>query len=205
MAANGADAIVLREKDLPPAEYEALAKEFLAVCAGYDTVPVLHGHVGLMQKLSANYLHLSIPKARELAEQRDCAAKYTDGRQETDGESFCLGVSVHSEEQLLEAQQCGAEYVFYGHVFATDCKKGAPPRGLSLLGDICRKASVPVYAIGGITPENALEAVAAGASGVCVMSWGMQKSAAQIREFTTMLHDAGNCKADKANRLLGME
>lgn len=37
-----------------------------------------------------------------------------------------------------------------GHIFATDCKKGLPPRGLDFLKNVCDAVGIPVYAIGGI-------------------------------------------------------
>ena len=85
-----------------------------------------------------------------------------------------LGVSVHSVEQAVRAQQLGADFLIAGHIFPTDCKPGLPPRGLEFLGQVCRAVSVPVYAIGGITPENAPLAVKAGAAGVCIMSGTMK-------------------------------
>lgn len=46
----------------------------------------------------------------------------------TDFES--VSTSIHKPEEALKAQELGADFVFAGHVFATDCKKGLPPRGL---------------------------------------------------------------------------
>ena len=37
-----------------------------------------------------------------------------------------------------------------GHIYATDCKKGLPPRGLDFLKNVCDAVEIPVYAIGGI-------------------------------------------------------
>ena len=85
-----------------------------------------------------------------------------------------LGVSVHSKEQAEKALALGADYLTAGHIFATDCKKGVPPRGLSFLKEICDLSPVPVYAIGGITGENASLAAEKGAKGVCVMSGLME-------------------------------
>ena len=81
-----------------------------------------------------------------------------------------------SVEEAVEAVSLGASYVTAGHIFATDCKKGLPPRGLSFLKEVCETVSIPVYAIGGITFDktqwNALKEQ--GASGACIMS-GMMK------------------------------
>ena len=67
----------------------------------------------------------------------------------------------------------GCTYITAGHVFDTDCKEGLPGRGLAFLKQVCESVKTPVYAIGGIDPENYKEVMAAGAAGVCVMSGAM--------------------------------
>ncbi len=81
-----------------------------------------------------------------------------------------LGASCHSVEDALEAQSLGCTYITAGHIFATDCKRGAPPRGLSFLREVCESVSIPVYAIGGINGENYPSVLEAGAAGACIMS-----------------------------------
>ena len=44
-------------------------------------------------------------------------------------------------------------------MFATDCKKDLPPRGLEFLRAVCAAVSVPLYAIGGISAENIAAAI----------------------------------------------
>jgi thiamine-phosphate pyrophosphorylase len=80
------------------------------------------------------------------------------------------GASVHSVEDAILAQKSGATYLTAGHIFATDCKKGVPPRGLLFLREVCTAVSIPVYAIGGIHKENAVMCIEQGAAGVCMMS-----------------------------------
>ena len=59
-----------------------------------------------------------------------------------------------------------------GHIYATDCKKGVPPRGIGFLKEVCDAVRLPVYGIGGIhfEPEQWRELVRAGAKGGCIMS-----------------------------------
>ena len=64
----------------------------------------------------------------------------------------------------------GASYLIAGHIFATDCKRGLPGRGLPFLREVCAAADKPVFAIGGITPGNIADVRNTGAQGVCVMS-----------------------------------
>ena len=85
-----------------------------------------------------------------------------------------LGCSAHSLEQAARAQELGATYLTAGHIFATGCKPGVPPRGLDFLREICENAAVPVYAIGGIDEDNMQQALDAGAAGVCMMSQMMR-------------------------------
>lgn len=73
-------------------------------------------------------------------------------------------------EDAVEAQKLGCTYITAGHIFDTDCKKGLPGRGHEFLRNVCRAVTIPVYAIGGITPENAEEIYQDGASGACLMS-----------------------------------
>ncbi len=65
-----------------------------------------------------------------------------------------VGYSVHSLEEAIEAFKNGDDSLVYGHVFPTEFKKGVPARGLEEISDIARSLSIPIIAIGGITPET---------------------------------------------------
>lgn len=84
---------------------------------------------------------------------------------------MCVGVSVHSLEEAKRAEQEGAQYVLFGHIFETDSKKGVEPRGITALKQVVESVSIPVVAIGGITLKNVQEVIKAGASGIAVMSY----------------------------------
>jgi len=84
-----------------------------------------------------------------------------------------LGASCHSLEEAQEAQALGCTYLTLGHIFPTGCKPGVPPRGVELLRQVCRAVPLPVYAIGGISPELFPAVLQAGAAGACVMSGPM--------------------------------
>lgn len=153
----GADAVILREKDLSEPDYEELAKRAAVVCGEYHVPLMLHTYINAAKRLDIRRIHLPLPMFLSMEEQE---------KQVFD----VIGVSVHSAEEAAAAWERGASYLTAGHVFATDCKKGLEPRGLSFLDRICRTVDIPVYAIGGIKPENAKSCVQAGAAGVCLMS-----------------------------------
>ncbi|WP_377866804.1 thiazole tautomerase TenI [Bacillus sp. R86525] len=81
-----------------------------------------------------------------------------------------VGYSVHSLDEAIVAFKNGADSLVYGHVFPTACKKDVPARGLEEIADMARCLSIPITAIGGITPENTGDVLANGVSGIAVMS-----------------------------------
>lgn len=149
--------IILREKDLSSEEYEALAKQVLAICEKYKTACVLHQFADVAKELNAKAIHLPLPVLRALKEEERCFFSV-------------LGASCHSTEEAIEAQKLGCTYIIAGHIFETDCKKGLPGRGLEFLQEVCKNVSIPVYAIGGIHAGNVEKVRRAGASGACIMS-----------------------------------
>lgn len=85
-------------------------------------------------------------------------------------QGFLVGVSTHSAESAKAAEREGANYIFFGPVFATPSKAAyGPPQGTGRLAEVCRQASIPVLAIGGITERNAGECFEAGAAGIAAI------------------------------------
>lgn len=151
--------LILREKDLSWEDYAALAKQVIPFCEKAGVLCYLNGFPQAGELLNHPWLQLSFPLLLEHGRPRGTKR---------------LGVSVHSVEEAVRAQQLGADFLMAGHIFPTACKPGLPPRGLEFLRQVCQAVTVPVYAIGGITPENSSLALQAGAEGVCVMSGAMK-------------------------------
>ena len=150
-------AMILREKDLSEGEYERLAEQVMKLCEGSETKLILHSYPKAAKHLGADSLHMPL-------------GAFLNMSQEDKALFPCLGVSTHSVEDALLAEENGATYITAGHVFATDCKKGVPPRGLAFLHEVCEAVSIPVYAIGGISGENMADCLRQGTAGVCMMS-----------------------------------
>lgn len=168
--------IILREKDLPEQEYQALAEQVLQICAEYRTPCILHSFVDAAIGLNASAFHAPLSVLRGMTDVQK-------GRFPT------LGASCHSAEEAREAARLGCTYITAGHVFDTDCKKGLPGRGLDFLRSVCDSVSVPVYAIGGISGENIAAVREAGAKGACIMSGLMQ--CADVKEYLQRFEKAG--------------
>lgn len=156
--------LVLREKDLPEPAYRALAEKVLSLPNPGKTPIVLHNFPGAAESLPAQGLHLSLPRLEQLAEESPELLRRFP----------LLGCSVHKKEEALRAVSLGVNYLFAGNVFETSCKPGLPSRGLPWLEDLAAAVPVPVYAIGGVTPENLPSLLSAGASDGCMRSGYME-------------------------------
>lgn len=146
--------VILREKDLSENEYERLAKKVIEVCSDVT----LHTYINAAKRLGAERIHLPLNMMTEEV-RRDFKT---------------VGLSIHSVADAVKAEALGADYVTAGHVFVTDCKKGIAPRGLDFLKNTVCAVHIPVYAIGGVTPDNIASVRNAGAAGACLMSGFMR-------------------------------
>jgi thiamine-phosphate pyrophosphorylase len=86
------------------------------------------------------------------------------------GNDGIIGISTHSVEQAITAASAGADYIGFGPIFTTATKDAGPSRGIDMLRAVRAEIKVPILAIGGISLENAGEVIAAGASGIAVIS-----------------------------------
>ena len=150
---GGANAVQLREKDLPPAELLALARRLRDVTRGRALL-VVNGPPEVAAAAGADGVHLPEGAPMPLKPRA----------------GLLVGCSVHSAEAARRAQAGGAGYVVAGPVYQTRSHPGVQPAGLTLIEEIARTVDVPVLAIGGVTPERVGEAVRAGASGVAAIS-----------------------------------
>ena len=120
ICAAGIDGIILREKDLSEREYQSLAINVLRICREKGTPCALHAYVTAAKSLHAEALHLPLHAFLALGEKEKRVFP-------------TIGVSCHSLDDVIAAQDGGCSYVTLGHIFATDCKRGLPGRGLDFL------------------------------------------------------------------------
>jgi thiamine-phosphate pyrophosphorylase len=161
-AAAGADWIQIREKDL-----EARALVELARFAGAETraTPArvfVNDRLDVALAAGAAGIHLG--------EKSLPLETVTEWRRFAGRSDFLIGLSCHSLESARAAERGGANYIFFGPVFATPSKAAfGPPQGLERLLEICASVEIPVLAIGGVNLENARACIAAGAAGIAAI------------------------------------
>ena len=168
-AAAGVDWIQIREKDLSGKDCAELMRAALQRAAKHSTSKegptriLVNDRLDVALSQSVGGVHLgenSLPveEARRLADSR------------IRDKDFLIGVSCHSVEAARAAARGGANYIFFGPVFATPSKAAyGAPQGLARLAEVCRAVSLPVVAIGGVTLGNAASCLSAGASGIAAI------------------------------------
>jgi len=168
--AAGVDWIQIREKDLPARELSILVQSALvrasaaAPAASRPTI-LVNDRVDVALAEKAGGVHLG-EKSIPVGETRQLAAKLRAHSQPP----FFIGASCHSFDTARAAAASGADYLFFGPVFATPSKAGyGAPQGLARLADVCRAVSIPVLAIGGINEHNAGSCLSAGAAGIAAI------------------------------------
>lgn len=152
--------IILREKDLGTNEYKQLAIKCKDICYSYGVPIIINSYIDIAIELDIKDIQVSI---NLLNENLDKISFFKS-----------VGVSVHSIDEAIIAQNNNATYLIAGHIFNTDCKKGLKARGIEFLNNICNSVNIPVYAIGGINKTNYNIIKCTKAQGVCIMSSAMQ-------------------------------
>ena len=161
-AAAGVDWVQIREKDLDGRPLSDLVSGAVAAIRGSSTKILVNDRLDVALIAGASGVHLgenSLPIASVVRAKRRFSAA-----------EFLIGVSGHSLEAAKQAAQEGADYIFFGPVFATPSKaQFGAPQGLDRLAEVCGSVSIPVLAIGGITAENTGACIKAGAAGIAAI------------------------------------
>jgi thiamine-phosphate pyrophosphorylase len=155
---GGASVVQYRSKEPDPLCCSEDARALLALCRRHGVPLIINDDVALAEIVGADGVHVGRDDA-SLAEARAVL-----------GPRALIGVSCYNSlERALEAQAAGADYVAFGRFFASLTKPNAVSADLSLLREVRKKISIPIVAIGGITPENGRALIEAGADMLAVI------------------------------------
>ncbi len=166
----GTAAVQLREKDLSPAELLELARTLLPLCRSAKAPLLVNSRLEVVKAARADGVHLPAD-----------GPPVGDARRHL-GPGALIGRSCHSKEEVARAAQEGADFAVFGPVWETPGKKA---QGMTALHEATQAASLPVFAIGGVTPARAKRALNAGAYGVaCIRNiLGAENPAAAALEM----------------------
>lgn len=153
---GGVNVVQLREKALPPRELLELGRRLRRLTSDAEAALLINDRADLAVAVNADGVHLGgdslpIPSVREVAGDR------------------LVGRSVHGVPEAVEAERLGADYLFLGTIFPSETHPEMPAAGPHLIRKVKARITVPIIAIGGVTPDNAAQTISHGAGGVAVI------------------------------------
>lgn len=165
VAAAGAPVVLFREKDHDDRKRLKVARQLAATVRGLGAELIVASDLDIATELGIG-LHLA-----------------ADEDVPDDRGDLLVGRSCHDREEVLAAVADGCDYVTVSPVAQSASKPDhGPPLGTDGVAELVEAAgTVPVLALGGVTPDNAADFLAAGAHGVAVMGAVMRaKNPAQV-------------------------
>ena len=162
---RGVRLVQLRAPRLGWAEYSMLATDALALCQQYGAKLLCNCPVELSVELNADGVHLSSSQLAELSERPLTHDKW-------------VAASCHNTEELQQAMAIDVDFCVLSPVLPTTSHPNAVPMGWGKFSQIVAMANIPVYALGGLSPNHVELALENGGQGIAAISalWADENS-----------------------------
>ncbi|HXH02278.1 MAG TPA: thiamine phosphate synthase [Candidatus Competibacteraceae bacterium] len=174
---GGARVVQYRDKSTDPLRRRAQAGALVALCRELGVPLIVNDDVELAREVGADGVHLG----RDDERIRAARARL--------GAGHIIGASCYDElARARRAQAAGADYLAFGSFFPSPTKPAAVRAGATLLRQARCEFTLPLVAIGGITPDNGAELIAAGADNLAVISgvFGQPDVAAAAHRYAVL-------------------
>jgi len=190
----GVDYVQLREKDLPPRDLEALARDAAHETRNLrrETRLLINSRTDIALATGSGGVHLRSDDM-PASDARAIASVVLSRNAKRETRDWLIGVSCHTLAEVQLAESHGADFAVFGPVFGKTA--GRPAAGLQALRQVCARGGpadrqteavafgrMPVLALGGVNLENAPACVAAGAAGVAGIRLFQENEIAQVVE-----------------------
>lgn len=153
-AGAGVHLVQVRERDLDGGPLTALVRRCVEAVRGSRVRVLVNDRVDVALAAGAHGVHLRADSMAAARVRAICPP------------GFLVGRSVHARDEAIDAAAAGGlDYLLFGTVFATTSKPGRAPAGLATLADVASAVTIPVLAVGGVTPDKVDQVVMAGAAG----------------------------------------
>ena len=153
---KGIRLVQLRAKSLSVDDYIKLAKQAKELCVEFDARLILNSDPELVSVVDADGVNLTGERLLALGERPLPTNKL-------------VSASCHTEEDIAHASQIGADFAMLSPVQATASHPETKPLGWDKFQVMCECAPFPVYALGGVKPDNLGEAFDHGAQGIAAI------------------------------------
>jgi len=176
--AAGVDFVQLRLRNRPALEVEALAKRLVDLSPRAGSRILVNGRLDVALSSGAGGVHLPADGLPVAAVRRAAPP------------GFVVSRSTHSRKAVERAFEEGASFVVFGPIFPTPSKPGHPGVGLEVLEKIVSSVPIPVYALGGVTPERVPQIADTGVHGIAGISVFEREDG--LRELFSRLESIGS-------------
>ena len=155
---GGAKLLQYRDKSNHHQARATEASALLQLCRRYGVPLIINDDIQLAVEVGADGVHLG---------RDDETIQHARSQL---GKQAIIGLSCYNDLNLaLAAEKAGADYVAFGRFFSSTTKPDAAPAGIACLSQAKQQISLPLVAIGGITPENGGQLIGAGADMLAVI------------------------------------
>jgi 8-oxo-dGTP diphosphatase len=151
---GGLKLLQVREKSLGREPLQDLVRRVVALARVHGAKVLVNADDALAREAGADGVHLTAVQLRRAVVRPDIA--------------WC-GASCHSIEELRLAEALGVDFSVLGPVRATPSHPDSVPLGWGRYREITTGASIPVYALGGMTSRDLDHARTCGAHGIAMM------------------------------------
>ncbi|HAB30029.1 MAG TPA: thiamine phosphate synthase [Gemmatimonadetes bacterium] len=158
--AAGAPTVQLRLKSASARELLEAAQTLMPIVRSAGALFIVNDRLDVALAAGADGVHLGPddPPVKDVRRVADARSGVAD--------TFIVGYSTDTTDEAARAEAEGADYLGVGAVYATANKSDAGDViGLKGLRRVVKAVSIPVVAIGGITPERAPAVAKTGACG----------------------------------------
>lgn len=152
----GVRLVVLRAKTLAAGDYVALAGDVIALAHGFGAKVILNSPPLMLEQ--ADGLHLT---SSQLWAETDQVFPRREGQ--------WLSASCHEERELQRAADIGADFAFLSPVLPTLSHPGEASLGWEAFATAVENVNLPVYALGGMTPDHGITARQYGGQGIAAI------------------------------------
>ena len=142
-----------------------LAQRLRSLTSEFNALLIINDDVDLALKVDADGVHLG--QQDLIKNNNDSAIRLVRQRL---GADKIIGITCHADIELAKiAEQQSADYVAFGRFFASQTKPEASPAPLDILLKAKQTLTIPVCAIGGVTPDNGQQLIDQGADMLAVI------------------------------------
>uniref|UniRef100_A0A6A7G4H4 thiamine phosphate synthase n=1 Tax=Hirondellea gigas TaxID=1518452 RepID=A0A6A7G4H4_9CRUS len=170
----GIELLQFRAKTLKRCEYVSVAKRIQSICSRYACRLLINGELDLLREIpNVSGIHLTSSQLRELSSPENrskCCSLVRNSSISCWDDIPLVGASCHNMEELRLAESLSCHFAVLSPVLPTTSHPNAAPLGWTEFRNLTKAVSIPVFGLGGLSPNDLDLASQHGAHGIAAIS-----------------------------------